>query len=431
MKYLKIQSKGEIETEALSLMGASTKKEDFNTIGKYGSGGKYSISSLIRNGIDFKIFSGEKNIDIKTEETTFRGQTFSKIIIDGQKTSLTTSMGGSEWDGAFAPIREIYSNALDEDSDSIVEETELVEGRYGYTTYFIELNQGVRDFKENIFNYFCIKNPSVLFSNKHISAYENPMGTLRLFRKGILCKEDQKVKSLFQYNSTEFKINESRVLSDTWDARYTIGSGWKMCSNEASVIQLIEHLRDSNMGTYEHELIWGSGTPFSKAWHDVLKDKTIVGVEFVEMFSDHDLKNAIALPFEIVKKLKNQFNNLNVLGLSVNSESLCIEVKKPSEILQNKVIDAMGFLLQTDYRHRLDKPTIKYVKFSDKDVLGQFKDECILLSTKLDSYSTDEISKIIIEENEHGITGFDDKTRSFQNHLFNIYFEQLKISNKQ
>jgi len=62
MKYLKIQSKGEIETEALSLMGASTKKEDFNTIGKYGSGGKYSISSLIRNGIDFKIFSGEKTL---------------------------------------------------------------------------------------------------------------------------------------------------------------------------------------------------------------------------------------------------------------------------------------------------------------------------------------------------------------------------------
>jgi len=426
MNYLKIQSKGEIEVEALSLMGASTKKEDSKTIGKYGSGGKYSISSLIRNGIDFKIFSGENNINIETEETTFRGQSFFKIIINGHKTSLTTSMGGSEWDSAFAPIREIYSNALDEDSEAVVSESNVIQGKSGYTTYFIELNEDVRDFNENIFNYFCTKNPNILFSNKHLSAYENPTGTLRLFRKGILCKEDSKVKSLFQYNSNEFKINESRVLSDTWEANYSIACGWKMCYNESAIIQLIDHLRGANTGTYEHNLVWGAGTPFSETWHEILKDKTIVGVEFVEMFSLEILKNAIILPFDIVKRLKNQFNDLNVLGLSVNSESLCVEVEKPSEILQNKVIEAMGFLLETDYSQRLDSPTIKYVKFSDKDVLGQFKDECILLSIKLDTFSTDEVAKIIIEENEHGITGFNDKTRNFQDHLFSMYYEQLK-----
>ena len=47
------------------------------------------------------------------------------------------------------------------------------------------------------------------------------------------------------------------------------------------------------------------------------------------------------------------------------------------------------------------------------------------LSLKLDSYSVDEIAKIIIEENEHNITGFEDETRSFQNHLFSLYYDQL------
>lgn len=423
--YLKIQSKGEIEVEALSLMGASTKKNDSNTIGKYGSGGKYSISALIRNKVDFKIFSGSNPVLIETQDTSFRGQNFQKIIINGNSTSLTTSMGGDEWDGAFAPIREIYSNALDEDENTILEETDSIEGRVGYTTYFLEMTEGIRDFKENIFNYFCVKNPNVIFSNKQLSAYPNPKGTLRLFRKGILCKDDDKVYSLYQYNSPEFKINESRVLSDTWEARYTIAGGWKACKDKDAIMELINYIKGGNSGKYEHDLIWGHANTFSEEWHEILKDKTLVGVEHTMMFSPDQLNGAIQLQFDLIKRLKSQFKDLNVLGLSGGSDSVYSEQLNPSEILQNKVIEAIGKLLDSDYRHRWDNPVIKYVRFSKDSKLGEYRDNSILLSVKLDTFSVDEIAKIIIEENEHGITGFGDETRCFQNHLFSMYYDQL------
>ena len=92
----------------------------------------------------------------------------------------------------------------------------------------------------------------------------------------------------------------------------------------------------------------------------------------------------------------------------------------------NKVIDAVGKLLETSYLDRWDNPEIEYVQFLDNNILGQAEKGRILLSTKLDIYGIDEIAKIIIEENEHNISGLGDETRAFQNHLFNLYYNELQ-----
>ena len=85
----------------------------------------------------------------------------------------------------------------------------------------------------------------------------------------------------------------------------------------------------------------------------------------------------------------------------------------------------MGKLYETEYKHRFDNPQIEYVKFSDENTLGLAENEKIYLSVKLDVYSVDEIAKIIIEENEHNLSGLGDETRAFQNHLFNLYYSEL------
>ena len=59
---MNIINAGEIEPEAFTLMGASTKRGDENMIGRFGSGLKYAICYLIRNDIEFKIFSGKQEI---------------------------------------------------------------------------------------------------------------------------------------------------------------------------------------------------------------------------------------------------------------------------------------------------------------------------------------------------------------------------------
>ena len=180
MSYLKIQSKGEIDVKAFTLLGGSTKTGDSSKIGMYGSGLKYSISTLLRNNIKFKVFSGVKELTFETKNDSFRDKEFELILVNGQQTSFTTSMGGSDWDNPFAPLREIYSNALDEDDDASLEEATILEGEFDTTTFYIEMTLSVKDFYDNIGLYFCTKNSQVLFANEYGAVYNTNRGDLRL-----------------------------------------------------------------------------------------------------------------------------------------------------------------------------------------------------------------------------------------------------------
>jgi hypothetical protein len=423
--YLEIKSFGEIDIQAFTLIGASTKRGNSNMIGMYGSGNKYSIATLLNQGIDFKVFSGEDEIVFTTKEQTFRNQDFKVILVNGVETSLTTTMGGKDWQNAFAPIREIYSNALDEDADATLTKTSSFSAEKGYTKFYIELTEDVEHFYKNIHLYFCSTNPKVLYSNIHGSIYSNTdEGSVRVFRKGILSYHDSRNKALFHYNLDALEINESRVIKYTWQVDYKLADLWKSCSNEDLISTLLLRLNGGNSGFLEHKIEWSESTQFSDAWYNVCKNKKFAPVEYLEMFSDDDLNGVYQLPMKLLRPLKEQFVDLQVLGMTTKSDSNFITVK-PNQILIDKVIDAMSKLNSTRYTHRFDNPQIEYVKFFDQKVLGLAEDGKIFLSTKLDSFSVDEIAKIIIEENEHNLTGFSDETRNFQNHIFSLYYDQL------
>ena len=428
MNYLKIQSKGEIETEAFTLIGASSKRNDKTKIGYFGSGLKYSIASLIRNEIDFKIFKGENLVLFDKVEKNFRNDTYHAISVNGQETSLTTTMGGKDWDLPFAPIREIYSNAIDEDEYASLVKSNEVKGQKGMTTIFIEYNENVQHFFENFNYYFCNRNPNVLHTNSSATAYpKTPEGDLRLFRKGILCYHDEKTKALFSYNSENFEINESRVLSNTYSALTEVSNFWKKCTNEGLIKQLINGLENANSGYYEHGLSFGTWqSEFSTAWFEVFKNMKCIPIEMLMFCDDKDKEGRVVLPIKLLKPLFERFPDLDILGLSKNTKGVNYIVdKNPSRILTDKVVDAISKLTKTRYKSRLNNIDIEYVKFKDSHTLGLAHEGKIFLSTKLDVYSIDEISKIIIEENEHNITGFNDETREFQNHLFSLYFDEL------
>lgn len=424
-KYLEVKSFNEIDIEAFSLIGASTKRDKEGFIGLYGSGNKYSISSLIRNGIDFKVFSGEDEIVFTTREQSFRDQTFKIICINGKETSLTTDMGGKDWDNPFAPIREIYSNALDEDKDATIKQTEDFVPEKGYTKFYIEMTEEVKHFYKNVHLYFCDKNPKVVFSNSEGSILSNTDRTVRIFRKGILAHQDDKKAAVFHYNLPNVEINESRVVKSQSTVQVNLAYLLKSITNTDVIEQLIYSLQKNNNTHVEHSVYWECSRGFSKEWEEVCRDKKLAPLEYTEIFDDKDLKNALLLPVDLLKALKADFPELNILGLTSSNGKDFTEVQ-PSKILVDKVLDALDLLNNTRYSYRLNKPQIKYVRFMDENTLGLAENNNIYLASKLDVEDVPMIAKIIIEENEHNITGYSDKSRQFQNHLFSLYFDELQ-----
>lgn len=426
--YLEIKSFGLIDVEAFTLIGASTKRDNENLIGFYGSGNKHAIATLLKKGIDFKVFSGENEIKFTTVPKEFRGKQFDVILVNGQETSLTTTMGGNDWDSAFAPIREIYSNAMDEDKDATLKRVTNINPEHGYTKFFIEMTEDVKHFYNNIHLYFCNHNPKVLYSDGKNSIFENTdSGNIRIFRRGILSHLDETKKSVFHYNIHDIDINESRVIKYVWQIENRVEKILKKVTDPEIINTLLLTLNGGNAGYLEHGCSWdGLFEYFSDGWEEAVKNKKFAPVEFSSMFDDHDLKGRYQLPMKLLKALKSQFTDLDVLGISSKTDSNFVEVV-PREMLINKVLDALNILRSSDYRERLDSDlNIKYVKFFDTNTLGLAEDGVIYLSDKLDTYSVDEVAKIIIEENEHNLTGYADETRQFQNHLFSLYYEQLK-----
>src|SRR5690606_14624418 len=111
----------------------------------------------------------------------------------------------------------------------------------------------------------------------------------------ILSFHDSKNKSLLHYNLDSLEINESRVIKYNWQVDYKLADLWKSCTNEELISTLLLRLNGGNNGFLEHKIEWSESTLFSDAWFNVCKNKKFAPVEYLEMFSDEDLKGVYQL----------------------------------------------------------------------------------------------------------------------------------------
>ncbi len=136
MKYLKIKNNGELDIRLVALMGGTTKANDQYKIGQFGTGLKYTLAYLFRNNVEFKIFTGTKEVKLHLETETIKGEDFKIICIEGNRTSITTKMGNELQ--PWMIVRELYSNALDEGGAEYCL-TDNSESEENTTCFYIEL----------------------------------------------------------------------------------------------------------------------------------------------------------------------------------------------------------------------------------------------------------------------------------------------------
>lgn len=409
--YVCFENKGEVPVNAFKLLGASSKRGDSSKIGYFGTGLKYAIAVMLKQGIEFKVFSGEKEIKIGTRKTKFLDDDILVMTVNGEKTSITID-AGVDWLPWFA-IREIYSNAIDENGTMLLNQP--AEAKAGYTRIFIDADaEPLKDIFTNWGAYFTqSRNP--VYRNSYGSLYSKlpTFPEYVVFRKGIRVYESRK-HSVFDYDLPEVQINESRVAIHDWQVKEN-SSELLASSDLACIKEFLKLFKNPRRGDF---IEWSDGFwdytgtyTFSADWVDALSDFRLVPANYA---GHYDItETTIVLPDKLIDKLKQRFGDaINTAGDNKDKFIVLENVDKAPLQKFLTVFSRAGFDWEIE--------KIDIVKFNDNDLLGQAKDGRVLLSENLFSpVHRHLVAATLIEEIAHAKTGYSDCTREMQNFLFN------------
>lgn len=416
--FICFENKGEVPINAFKLLGASNKRNDSSKIGFFGTGLKYAIAVLLREKIEFKVYSGLKEVKISTRQTKFLNEKIDVMTVNEEKTSITLD-AGVDWDPWFA-IREIYSNAIDEGGSMSLDKEP--QGEKGATRIFVNTEHKAL---EEVFNDW-----KAFFSMNRNHRFKNINGKLLdklpkfpeyiVFRKGIRAYKSRE-HSIFDYDLNTLDINESRVAKYSWQAQQNC-SDILASADKESIKKFISvsnsHIRKSYVECEDSFWDYTSNYSFSDDWRVVLENYRLIPANFA---GHYDLtETTLILPDKLLDRLKKRFgNSLNFAGDNKDKFEILPNIdKRPLQ----KILDVYE---NAGLDWQLEK--IDVVDFNDKDLLGMAKDGRVLLSVRLFTPThKHEIASTLLEEIVHAHTGYSDGTREMQNYLFNIITNMAK-----
>src|ERR1700739_1155535 len=215
MNYLRISNDGLICPEDLTLIGSSTKRDQTNKIGMFGSGWKYALAWMLRNETKPIIFSGETEIKIDFTVKLHRSNPINVITVDGIETSLTTEMG-PKWTGWMA-IREVMSNAIDEGGHTIntIWSPSEFKGTNNETTIFIPMNGELSEVMIKFDAYFAF-NRKISYSTEFGNIFfKTERSNMNIYRKSIRCY-DTNIKTKADFDFHSINISEDRLTTEEY-----------------------------------------------------------------------------------------------------------------------------------------------------------------------------------------------------------------------
>lgn len=404
MNYVKITNKGEMEIEAITLMGATSKDGDSSKIGFFGSGNKYAITCLLRHNVHLQIFSGIKEYQVTCEPVIFRGSEYQKVLVNGLPTSLTTRMGPA-WEPWMA-MREFYCNAVDEGLISFDEVSEIQEPMEGETSVYIEITPEIQNFLDNKGKYLNELEIKETCHTKYgtVDILDSSAGMR--FRKNIACVTDSQ-KSLFSYNFDDISINESRIINSDYTQYERIACALALSQDEQVILSVIRNINDDSL--LEHKALWNSmycTDALSPKWEEVLLslNTSVMPISLSKILGAEESMNNIVLPDDLVAKIKRDLPRVPQYG-SFDGESIAAV---PSAEFEEEVQKVLKEIESWGY----SQTEVHYRKFIRADVLGQYHDNKVYLSV---TCPVELLMEVLFEEIVvHKEAGLNDVTRATQ-----------------
>lgn len=441
-KYILIQNEGEIEPNSFELIGASTKRDEKGKIGFFGSGLKYSIAYMMRKNIEFKIYSGNTEFVFTTKQELLKDKTFDRICINGVPTSYTTTMGPT-WTQDWFILREIYCNALDEGSCTLIPETDIIQPSEGNTRIYIELTDELKKVSSAWDAYFSNERPFIAeennvytcylgsgegHSSQKVHLFEKTDGVL--FRRGVRVYHDKEL--MYDYGCDYIDINEDRTAKHGSVISYLIRNMVALFPCESYVKSILRECSSESPG-YEYMAI-GLGdvySAFSDKWVSFSKESMLVVKDISGRYIEEittSKKEVFLLPSLFARALKKSQPDAIVLGMSNVVGDYGFSEVAPNAKITYLLKEVVHSLMEMKYEVPFD---IKVVEFDDIDVMGRadIKNKTILIAASTFDKGRREIALTIMEEVEHIKSECNDETRAFQNHLFSQWLKSMEEAN--
>lgn len=443
-KYILIQNDGEIETNSFELIGASTKRSESGKIGFFGSGLKYSIAYMMRQGIDFKVFSGEKELVFTTMPEQLKEQTFDRICINGKPTSYTVTMGPT-WKEDWYVLREIYCNALDEGSCQMVKSMEAAEPAEGKTRIFISLTDTLNSVISKWDSYFSDEREPLFvedavytsfLGNEDIGGHNEQ--SVKVFSKtdGVLYRKGIRVyhnkRYAYDYDFQFVNINEDRTARSTAAMAYIASSLIAIFPNKDYVEHILRTgLDDQPCEEYQCIVSTRPNSSVSSKWVEFSHDKLLVVKEVSGKYADEvakSKKEVLFIPSYFARELKKQQPQMAILGMGRAIGDTGMSDIDPTPKMSFLLKEVMRSLEELKYPIPYD---IQVVQFDDEDTLGaaDLNEKKIYLSDRVFDMGRREIALTLMEEAEHIYSQKQDETRAFQTHIFSQWLKSMENSN--
>lgn len=400
--YIRIKNKGEVDLGAFHLMGVSSKRDEEGKIGFFGSGNKYALAVLLRNNIDFKIFSGARQMEISVKPVMFRNKMYEQIIVDGVETSLTTSMG-VDWESWYS-IREMYCNAVDEGAEPLSITKDVV-GIEGSTSIYIELTEELGRFFKNIDRYIIMTDEPIEVTYTEygkISIYENSEREYVCYRRGIRITPENERPALFRYDFESIEINESRTFKYEHEVYERIAAAIGAAKNQNIIKKYLASWNGKETTYWQYV-----DSPLSESWREVLSGKRIYPMGVAMHSGDFEGKaNSIIVQDELAAKIAKDFPEMEVVGYQNGKNYLLLEAtRKETDLIAQAISD----LSRIGYEI---KQEIVLVKSSLSDVIGWYdRDQDKIFLTREHLGTLSHLKNTLMEEHFHSI-GFNDGQRA-------------------
>lgn len=209
-------NEGVIDRRVITTFGVNVKVND-NPIGHFGTGLKYAIAVILRNGLAISIYAGEEELEFASETNEIRGEEFDIVTMNGEPLPFTTELG-KDWE-LWEAFRELYSNCMDEGGcvdalDDVLDSAEK--------THVLVDGQEFDDLYANLGDMFIADADETLVCTASGDAYNGTSDAV--FYRGIRVNKYKK-PYMHKYN-----IQEPLELTENRTAKYQFAVDRAVCN---------------------------------------------------------------------------------------------------------------------------------------------------------------------------------------------------------